>query len=57
MEAGNPGGRERITAMKKALKIILIIIIAAVLIVGAYVAYVFLSYHRIPDKQAAEIDN
>ena len=43
--------------MKKALKILLVILIAAVLVVGAYVAYVFLSYHRIEDNRKAEINN
>ena len=43
--------------MKKAIKIILIILIAAVLVVGAYVAYVFISYHRIEDNQPASVDN
>ena len=43
--------------MKKALKIIFSIIIAAVLIVGGYVAYVFLSYERIEDNLALEVDN
>ena len=36
--------------MKRWVKVLLCILLAAVLAVGAYVAYVFLSYHRIGDK-------
>ena len=35
--------------MKKFLKVLLIIILALVLIVAAYVAYVFIAYHRVGD--------
>ena len=35
--------------MKKALKILLIIFLSILLIVGAYVAYVFIAYHRLGD--------
>lgn len=35
----------------------MIILIAALLIVGVYAAYVFISYHRIDDNQPAEVDN
>ena len=44
-------------AMKKFLKILLIIILVLVLVVGAYVAYVFLSFKRIPDNQKLTVDN
>lgn len=44
-------------AMKKFLKILLIILLVLVLIIGAYVAYVFLSFNRIPDNKVLEIDN
>ncbi len=37
--------------MKKVLKIILIVILALVLIVAGYVAYVFIAFHRIGDQQ------
>lgn len=35
--------------MKKFLKILLIIILALILVVGGYVAYVFIAYHRVGD--------
>lgn len=35
--------------MKKALKILGIVLLAVVLVVGGYVAYVFIDYHRLPD--------
>lgn len=40
--------------IKLALKIVLGVIVAVVLIVGIYLAYVFISYHRIEDKLALE---
>ena len=36
--------------MKKWLKILLCVLAALVLIAGAYVAYVFIAYHRVPDS-------
>jgi len=42
---------------KKVLKIILIILLVAVLIVGGYVAYVMIDYHRIEDNQALHIND
>lgn len=42
---------------KKVLKIILIILLVAVLIVGGYVAYVMIDYHRIEDNQALQIND
>ena len=36
--------------MKKVLKIVLIVLLALVVLVGGYVAYVFLDYHRIGDQ-------
>ena len=41
--------------INKALKIILCILAALVLIVGAYVAYVFMAYHRLPEVTALDI--
>ena len=42
---------------KKVIKVILIILLAAVLIVGGYVAYVMIDYHRIEDNQALQIND
>ncbi|MDR1017454.1 MAG: hydrolase, partial [Lachnospiraceae bacterium] len=42
--------------MKKALKIIGIIVAVVVVIVLIYVAYVFISYKRIPDNQALKVN-
>ena len=39
------------------LKTVLFILLALLLIVGGYVAYVFLSYSRLPDKLAIEVGN
>ena len=39
--------------MKKALKIIGILLLVLVVAVGGYVAYVFISYHRLPDVDEA----
>ncbi len=36
--------------MKKLLKSILIVFLALLLILGGYVAYVFLSFHRLGDQ-------
>jgi len=41
---------------KKVLKILLCVVLALVLIVGGYFAYVFLSYHRLPDNLELEVD-
>jgi endonuclease/exonuclease/phosphatase family metal-dependent hydrolase len=38
--------------MKKALKIVLFVFLALLALVLAYVAYVFIDYHRLPDKLA-----
>ncbi len=43
--------------MKKALKIILVAVLAVALVVGAYLAYMMLTYSRIPDNQALEVSN
>ena len=40
---------------RKVLKVILIVLLAVLIVVGGYVAYVFLSYHRIADNQPLEI--
>ena len=42
---------------KKVIKVILIILLAVVLIVGGYVAYVMIDYHRIEDNQALQIND
>ena len=42
---------------KKVIKVILIILLAAVLIVGGYVAYVMIDYHRIEDNQSLQIND
>lgn len=41
--------------MKKTLKIIGIVLLVLVVIVGAYVAYVFADYHRIADRQTLDV--
>ena len=41
--------------MKKVLKIILCIILAIVIIAAAYVAYVFIAYHRLGDNIKLEV--
>lgn len=41
--------------MKKLLKILLTLLLIFVLIVGAYLAYVFIAYHRIDDNQILTI--
>ncbi|MBR0129979.1 MAG: endonuclease/exonuclease/phosphatase family protein [Firmicutes bacterium] len=41
--------------MKKALKIIISILLAVLLVALAYVAYVFIAYHRLPDEMDLEV--
>lgn len=43
--------------MKKFIKILVIVIAAIVVILGAYVAYVFISFHRIEDDQELAVQN
>ncbi len=43
--------------MKKILKILGIILAAVLIIVGTYVAYVLISYHRLADNIALKVDN
>lgn len=43
--------------MKKPLKILLIVLLAIALAVGGYVAYMLLTYNRIPDNQQLEVGN
>ena len=43
--------------MRKALKILLILLLAVLVLAAAYVAYVFLAYHRIPDNQTLTVEN
>ena len=43
--------------MKKFLKVLLIIVLAIVLVAGIYVAYVFISFHRIEDNQKLTVEN
>lgn len=42
--------------MNKALKVLLGVVLAAVLVVALYVAYVMLSYYRLDDKLPLEVD-
>lgn len=41
--------------LKKALKLVLILVLVLALVVGGYAAYVFLTYHRIEDRQSIDI--
>ena len=41
--------------MKKALRIIALVILTVVVAVGCYVAYVFIDYYRLPDMQNIEV--
>lgn len=41
--------------MKKALKVIGIVLLALVVLAGGYVIYVFAAYHRIEDRQTLEV--
>lgn len=43
--------------MKKVIKWLLTIIVILVTIIAGYVAYVFLTYHRLPDNQALTVEN
>ena len=43
--------------MKKLLRVLLCLLIALVLVAGGYVAYVFISYSRIPDMQSLEVSS
>ena len=42
--------------MRKALKVLLILLLAVLVLAAAYVAYVFLAYHRIPDNQPLTVE-
>ncbi|MCQ2554965.1 MAG: endonuclease/exonuclease/phosphatase family protein [Clostridia bacterium] len=42
--------------MKKTLKVLLVILLVVLLVLGSYVAYVFISYHRIPDNQKLSVE-
>ena len=42
--------------MKKIIRILICIIIAIIILVGVYVAYVFIAYHRIGDNMALSIE-
>ena len=44
-------------AAKRVLAVVGIVVLAAVLVVGGYVAYLMLTYNRIPDGEAVEVDN
>ena len=41
--------------MRKALKVLLLLLLAVLVLAAAYVAYVFLAYHRIPDNQTLDV--
>ena len=43
--------------MKKWIKVLLCIVLAAVLAVGGYVAYVFIDYHRIGDMPLTPVQS
>jgi endonuclease/exonuclease/phosphatase family metal-dependent hydrolase len=43
-------------AVKTTLKVLLVIVIAAVVVVGVYLAYVILTYERIPDNEKLELN-
>ena len=47
-------GEDVVMNVKKALKIALCVVAALVLVVGGYLAYVFLTYYRVPDNQPLE---
>lgn len=51
-----PGRGKRENGMNKALKVLLGVVLAAVLVVALYVAYVMLSYYRLDDKLPLEVD-
>ena len=42
--------------MRKALKVLFILLLAVLVLAAAYVAYVFLAYHRIPDNQSLPVE-
>ena len=42
--------------MRKALKVLLLLLLAVLVLAAAYVAYVFLAYHRIPDNQVLTVE-
>ena len=42
---------------RKLLKALLVLLLALVVLVGAYVAYVFIAWHRIPDGQTLAVEN
>ena len=46
--------KKKVSVAWKIIRVILIILAAVVLVVGGYFAYVFIAYHRIPDKQVLE---
>jgi endonuclease/exonuclease/phosphatase family metal-dependent hydrolase len=43
--------------MKKALRIIAVVLLCLVLLLGGYVAYVFIAYYRLPDNRQLDIRN
>ncbi len=45
------------TGIRKALKIIIMLLLLFVLLAGSYVAYVFIDYHRIEDNKQCEVSN
>ena len=42
--------------MRTALKVLLLLLLAVLVLAAAYVAYVFLAYHRIPDNQVLTVE-
>lgn len=41
--------------MKKTLKILAAIVLAAIIVIGSYAAYVFIAYYRLPDMQQLDV--
>ena len=44
------------SVIKKVLSVLALLLVTVVLVVGAYFAYVFISYNRIPDNQPVMVD-
>jgi endonuclease/exonuclease/phosphatase family metal-dependent hydrolase len=55
MKQAKPRRLKKLPLWKKILRFLLILLLILVLVVGAYVAYVFLDYHRIEDNQELEV--
>ena len=51
-----PNPRKGDPAMRKALKILLVLLLTVLVLAAAYVAYVFLAYYRIEDQQVLTVE-